>query len=110
MQETAETEGAQIEVFLNSVPILQKLSPEERSRLAGALEEHTFTKDQRVVQQVLLRWSPESTCVMFCSCSITQSLSNNHAGHVLHSNSTSRTSRHACSTLSTVDHCQQSSL
>ena len=53
-QETAETEGAQIEVFLNSVPILQKLSPEERFRLAGALEEQVFTKDQRVVQQVRL--------------------------------------------------------
>lgn len=52
MQETAETEGAQIEVFLNSVPILQKLSAEERSRLAGALEEQVFKKEQRVVHQV----------------------------------------------------------
>jgi CRP-like cAMP-binding protein len=51
VQETAETEGAQIELFLNSVPILQKLSVEERSRLAGALEELTFNKGARVVQQ-----------------------------------------------------------
>ena len=51
VQETAETEGAQIELFLNSVPILQKLSVEERSRLAGALEEMTFEKGARVVQQ-----------------------------------------------------------
>lgn len=52
MQETAESEGAQIELFLNSVPILQKLSPEERSRLAGALEEQVFVKENRVVHQV----------------------------------------------------------
>jgi cGMP-dependent protein kinase 2 len=51
VQETAETEGAQIEVFLNSVPILQNLSSEERSRLAGALEEHVYEKGARVVQQ-----------------------------------------------------------
>lgn len=51
VQETAETEGAQVELFLNSVPILQKLSTDERSRLAGALEELTFQKGSRVVQQ-----------------------------------------------------------
>ena len=51
VQETAETEGAQVELFLNSVPILQKLSMEERRRLAGALEEVTFDKGARVVQQ-----------------------------------------------------------
>lgn len=51
VQATAETEGAQIELFLNSVPILQKLSQEERSRVASALEEHVFTKGARVVTQ-----------------------------------------------------------
>jgi cGMP-dependent protein kinase 2 len=51
VQDIAESEGAQIELFLNSVPILQKLSVEERRRLAGALEETTFEKGARVVQQ-----------------------------------------------------------
>ena len=51
VQETAETEGAQVELFLNSVPILQKLSAEERRRVAGALEEVAFEKGARVVQQ-----------------------------------------------------------
>ena len=51
VQETAETEGAEIELFLNSVPLLQKLSMDERARVAGALEELVFEKGARVVQQ-----------------------------------------------------------
>lgn len=51
VQESAETEGAEIELFLNSVPLLQKLSLEERARVAGALEELVFEKGARVVQQ-----------------------------------------------------------
>lgn len=68
MQENAETEGAQIDIFLNSVPILQKLSPEERSRLGDALEEKVYRKEEKVVQQVQ-RYIPASA--FFClSCSI----------------------------------------
>jgi hypothetical protein len=42
----------QVELFLNSVPILKNLSSEELSRVAGALEELVFDKGARVIQQV----------------------------------------------------------
>jgi hypothetical protein len=44
----------QVELFLNSVPILKNLSSEERTRVAGALEELVFDKGARVIQQVCL--------------------------------------------------------
>ena len=39
----------QVELFLNSVPILKKLSSDERKRVAGALEELVFDKGARVI-------------------------------------------------------------
>lgn len=50
-QEVAETQSSQIELFLNSVPILANLTKEERSRLAAALEEVVFVKGARVITQ-----------------------------------------------------------
>ena len=42
----------QVELFLNSFPILKNLSSDERKRVAGALEELVFDKGARVIQQV----------------------------------------------------------
>lgn len=47
-----ENKSSQIEVFLNSVPILASLSREEKLKLANALEEQTFEPDQNVVIEV----------------------------------------------------------
>lgn len=44
--------NVQVELFLNSVPILKNLSSEERMRVALALEELVFDKGARVIQQV----------------------------------------------------------
>lgn len=42
MREVQETQVGQVELFLNSVPILSPLTKEERLRLVDALEEVTF--------------------------------------------------------------------
>ena len=51
MRENGESANSQIELFLNSVPILTPLSREEKMRLVDALEEQTFAPGVRVIQQ-----------------------------------------------------------
>lgn len=46
-----ETQSSQVELFLNSVPILAPLVREEKLRLLDALEEVTFQAGQRVVSE-----------------------------------------------------------
>ena len=50
-QEIAETQASQVELFLNSVPILANLTKEERARLADALDEAVFPKGAVIIQQ-----------------------------------------------------------
>ncbi len=42
VREVQETQVSQVELFLNSVPILSPLTKEERMRLVDALEEVTY--------------------------------------------------------------------
>lgn len=51
VREIQETQASQVELFLNSVPILTPLVREEKLRLLDALEEVTFQADQRVVTE-----------------------------------------------------------
>ncbi|BDA41611.1 cGMP-dependent protein kinase 2 [Coccomyxa sp. Obi] len=51
MQEAKETEASQVELFLNSVPLLASLSREEKLLLVDALEEQTFPAGTCVVRQ-----------------------------------------------------------
>ncbi len=52
MQEAKETEASQMELFLNSVPLLASLSREEKLLLVDALEEQTFPAGTCIVKQV----------------------------------------------------------
>ena len=52
MQDAKESEASQVELFLNSVPLLASLSREEKLVLVDALEEQAFAPGTRVVQQV----------------------------------------------------------
>lgn len=47
-----ESKSSQVEVFLNSVPILTSLSREEKLKLANALEEHTFEPQEHIIEEV----------------------------------------------------------
>ena len=49
VREMEETAVAQVELFLNSVPILSSLSRDERLRLVDALEEVTFNVGSKVI-------------------------------------------------------------
>jgi cGMP-dependent protein kinase 2 len=51
IQEGAESRINELEVFLNSVPLLNSLNKEERITLADAMEERRYEKDQRVITQ-----------------------------------------------------------
>ena len=51
MQEVKESEASQVELFLNSVPLLQNLSREEKLMLVDALEEQVFPAGTRVITQ-----------------------------------------------------------
>lgn len=51
MRETNESATNEIELFLNSVPILTPLSSEEKARLVDAFEEKTFGPGVCVIQQ-----------------------------------------------------------
>ena len=52
MKEVQESKTSQVEVFLNSVPLLASLSREEKLKLASVLEERTFMPEERVVKEV----------------------------------------------------------
>eukprot|EP00198_Chlamydomonas_reinhardtii_P008550 XP_001697887.1 cyclic nucleotide dependent protein kinase [Chlamydomonas reinhardtii] len=49
VRELQETQVSQVELFLNSVPILANLSREERIRLVDAFEENTYQAGQKVI-------------------------------------------------------------
>uniref|UniRef100_A0A7S3R8L1 cGMP-dependent protein kinase n=1 Tax=Dunaliella tertiolecta TaxID=3047 RepID=A0A7S3R8L1_DUNTE len=49
VREIQETQVSQIELFLNSVPILSPLTKEERMRIVDALEEATYPKGTKVI-------------------------------------------------------------
>jgi cGMP-dependent protein kinase 2 len=49
VREVQETQVSQVELFLNSVPILANLSREERIRLVDAFEENTYQAGQKVI-------------------------------------------------------------
>ena len=51
MREAHESQVSQVELFLNSVPILSTLSQEEKLLLVDALEEHTFVPATRIISQ-----------------------------------------------------------
>mmetsp|Transcript_16982 Transcript_16982/g.36723 ORF Transcript_16982/g.36723 Transcript_16982/m.36723 type:complete len:708 (-) Transcript_16982:974-3097(-) len=51
VKEMQETQVSQVELFLNSVPVLTPLSREERMRLVDALEETTFPLGTKVIQE-----------------------------------------------------------
>jgi cGMP-dependent protein kinase 2 len=48
VREQQETQVSQVELFLNSVPILASLSRDERLRLVDALEEVVFPQGSKV--------------------------------------------------------------
>ena len=49
-----ESKSSQVEVFLNSVPILASLSREEKLKLANALEEQNFEPKEKIVEEARL--------------------------------------------------------
>lgn len=49
VRELQETQVSQVELFLNSVPILANLSREERIRLVDAFEEVTYQAGQKAI-------------------------------------------------------------
>lgn len=51
VQAGAEEAASQVELFLNSVPILSSLSKEEKLTLLGAFEEKKYSKGEAVVKQ-----------------------------------------------------------
>ena len=65
MQEAKETEASQVELFLNSVPLLASLSREEKLLLVDALEEQTFPAGTCVVKQVHFRSAPSVCNVIY---------------------------------------------
>ena len=51
MKELQESKEQEIEVFLNSVPLLSSLSREEKQRLASAMEEQHFDVGVDVIEE-----------------------------------------------------------
>lgn len=62
IQEGAENKINELEVFLNSVPLLNSLNKEERIILADAMEEKKYEKDQRVITQASGRFLLQLVC------------------------------------------------
>ena len=60
MREVHQDETSQVEIFLNSVPILASLTRDEKMMLVDALEEKSYAPASRVINQVRL-W-PHKTC------------------------------------------------
>ena len=57
-----ESKSSQVEVFLNSVPILTSLSREEKLKLANALEEHTFEPQEHIIEEVCCPLQVRKAC------------------------------------------------
>jgi hypothetical protein len=55
MRETQEGEASQVELFLNSVPLLASLSREEKLALVDAVDKQVFAPGVRVINQVRAR-------------------------------------------------------
>ena len=53
MRDQHEREVNEVATFLNSVPLLNGLTREEKMRLLDALEERTFKPGERIVSQVI---------------------------------------------------------
>jgi CRP-like cAMP-binding protein len=51
MQEAAESNIGQIELFLNSVPLLKPLSRESKLKLVDAFIEETFTAGTTIIRE-----------------------------------------------------------
>lgn len=51
MRETQEGEASQVELFLNSVPLLASLSREEKLKLVDAVDKQAFAPGARVINQ-----------------------------------------------------------
>lgn len=64
MREVHQDETSQVELFLNSVPILASLTREEKMMLVDALEEQAYAPASRVINQV----PTASTPLFFLSC------------------------------------------
>lgn len=60
VRELHQDETSQVELFLNSVPILASLTREEKMMLVDALEEQAYAPASRVINQV--------TQLPTCSC------------------------------------------
>ncbi len=54
VREVHQDETSQVELFLNSVPILASLTREEKMMLVDALEEQAYAPASRVINQVSL--------------------------------------------------------
>ena len=54
MREVHQDQTSQVELFLNSVPILASLTREEKMMLVDALEEQAYAPASRVINQVTL--------------------------------------------------------
>lgn len=52
VQEVQEDKVSQVEVFLNSVPLLATLSRDEKMRLASGLEEQAYRPQQKIISEV----------------------------------------------------------
>ena len=52
MREVHQDETSQVELFLNSVPILASLTRDEKMMLVDALEEKSYAPASRVINQV----------------------------------------------------------
>lgn len=65
VRELHQDETSQVELFLNSVPILSSLTRDEKMMLVDALEEQVFAPAAKVINQVccLSQSSPR----LFCS-------------------------------------------
>jgi len=62
MRETQEGEASQVELFLNSVPLLASLAREEKLALLDALDKQVFAPGVRVINQARLA---QHTCHVF---------------------------------------------
>lgn len=54
MQQAKESEASQVEIFLNSVPLLKSLTREEKLMLVDAVEEQVFPAGTTVITQASL--------------------------------------------------------
>lgn len=52
VRELHQDETSQVELFLNSVPILASLTRDEKMMLVDALEEQAFSPQTKVINQV----------------------------------------------------------